>query len=1428
MSMLAASAIVGLLKLIRENYRRIDEFNDRADSFVQYLDVVESILSDFYVEEMDALLRNTLENLCKVVTNANQVFLRILREKEDSAPAKKASGKPLRKKLVQRMSNVMRKAETFMYPKECIDALDFQRREIESYVQLLQLNVSKTLAQPSPNTSDLIIDDTAEEDPTKSPEEDHPLEQPSDSDSGSSATTASVDIQYMLSLAARKHAEFLPDTRQWVLDHIIHFAQAGEQQVFLLVAAAGLGKSVVLAELCARGGALDKVIKLPAAQKEKEFEVVVGAAHFFVYSHNVFADAACAIESISFQLAQRLPGFRPARARTGSSASDNSDLHTLFYDSVLAPLSDFQVSPLGKPLLIVLDALDECAPAQREQFVSVLMGCMQGDLQLPSWVKLVVSTRPQKAQKQLEMLREDVCTHVLQPTDELNMNDIQVFFEAKLAGRLADSAGEGALKTLSEELARRSEGLFLYAKLVERSTRQLEGITLDLLEDEAMFPKGIHRYYRSYFSRVLSHGDFAASFPNKRKDIFRAIFSALYYAFESIPPEVVQGVAGYEDQAAFQREILFVIDELVIHKPDGTMTLLHRSLGDFLHTAQRDKHGVLPCISAETGNEVLTNWCMAHLNHGYSRRNVLSHLQKAERQEDCDSLLMNVDWLCDVVAAEGITKLAKDARKTAQQEAATHVAQALSLSSYAVKSYPEQLGVQMWSRLPITHALSSAFYKKMHQGPAVLPIRFRTYLTSVESALIHLLRGHSSPVISAACSPDGAYVASCSIDTSVWIWSVQTGAEVLPLRGHEESVWCCCFSTDSGTLASGSKDTTIKLWTVPEGELLATLSGHSSGVERVRFGPNNDFLASVGATTEGLVRVWALAGSSAHSQLFQVAGSSFSFLLSSAAIIVGTDTGAKVIDLSQTLETSEPQEMGEMSNGDAGTLSLEVSPHGNSVACVTGEEVVLQSLTQSSDLKVQLNWPGMKSVEWAPDGRYLAAWSLTSVRMWDIEEKVEQFTWDANYGRCTAFAFANDSETFALGFFKGHIILYSTSTGEVNVELPGHLLCVTWVGFTKSGALVSASRDNNLRIWKLHEQAHSVVKGHRDKIHSVVLSPKGDVVASCAADSTIKLWSTEAGTETVEFIHDRVVHVVFSPDSCWLVSFGEYGSDVKIWSLDTFELNKTLQGYQSVEISPDSSKLATYVWEGYKGKIDIWDLQTGEKVHQLAAHNNGYTIRFSPDGELIGSCAMNMRDPMAYNDETVMIWNVKSGEMKHMLSTKAKSLQFSRDGTLFATYQFRSGVTIWSARSGRQLHFLKNHGENFGFSQDSSLLVTTNGADVKEVVVYDIRNGMTEIERCRHSSDLGQTLLRLHVRNRDGSYPWKGYNKKGTIYVDKGNVTEASLTFDVGIHEPPSVDSVVKARDLGARTVIYGALKNNDVFILEYSTRRKNVGEESD
>lgn len=78
-------------------------------------------------------------------------------------------------------------------------------------------------------------------------------------------------------------------------------------------------------------------------------------------------------------------------------------------------------------------------------------------------------------------------------------------------------------------------------------------------------------------------------------------------------------------------------------------------------------------------------------------------------------------------------------------------------------------------------------------------------------------------------SPDVKYLATCSADTTVKIWSISQNYEFRQekvLQGHQRWVWDCAFSADSAYLVTASSDHTARLWEMASGETVRQYNGH--------------------------------------------------------------------------------------------------------------------------------------------------------------------------------------------------------------------------------------------------------------------------------------------------------------------------------------------------------------------------------------------------------------------------------------------------------------------------------------------------------------------------------------------------------------------------------------------------------------------------
>ena len=128
--------------------------------------------------------------------------------------------------------------------------------------------------------------------------------------------------------------------------------------------------------------------------------------------------------------------------------------------------------------------------------------------------------------------------------------------------------------------------------------------------------------------------------------------------------------------------------------------------------------------------------------------------------------------------------------------------------------------------------------------------------------------GHTGPVGAVACNrrvDRSAFLVSGAKDCTVKVWDVRLAEDVPGLRtlsvrftqpAHKKDINSVAVAPNDKLLASGSADRTAKLWNAVDGTLVGVLTGHRRGVWCVAFSPVDKCLAT--ASGDATVRLWSL------------------------------------------------------------------------------------------------------------------------------------------------------------------------------------------------------------------------------------------------------------------------------------------------------------------------------------------------------------------------------------------------------------------------------------------------------------------------------------------------------------------------------------------------------------------------------------------
>ncbi|RCI16755.1 hypothetical protein L249_3015 [Ophiocordyceps polyrhachis-furcata BCC 54312] len=314
---------------------------------------------------------------------------------------------------------------------------------------------------------------------------------------------------------------------------------------------------------------------------------------------------------------------------------------------------------------------------------------------------------------------------------------------------------------------------------------------------------------------------------------------------------------------------------------------------------------------------------------------------------------------------------------------------------------------------------------------------------------------------------------------------------------------------------------------------------------------------------------------------------------------------------------------------------------------ITGSDDTLIHIYDTKTGKLRKKLVGHEGGVWALqyEGNILVSGSTDrSVRVWDMER-----------GLCQQVFYGHTSTVRCLQ------ILMPTQTGRDAAGRP--------MMRPEKPLIITGSRDSQLRVWRLPEigsrryiQTHPpaqesdcpyfirALMGHSHSVRAI--SAHGDTLVSGSYDCTVRVWRISTG-DSLHILRghtQKVYSVVLDHERNRCIS-GSMDSLVKIWDLGTGSCLHTLEGH-SLLVGLLDLRDERLVSAAADSTLRIWEPETGRCRHTLMAHTGAITC-FQHDGHKV----------ISGSEKTVKMWDAHTGQcVRDLLTDLSGVWQVKFDG----------------------------------------------------------------------------------------------------------------------------------------------------------------------
>lgn len=518
-----------------------------------------------------------------------------------------------------------------------------------------------------------------------------------------------------------------------------------------------------------------------------------------------------------------------------------------------------------------------------------------------------------------------------------------------------------------------------------------------------------------------------------------------------------------------------------------------------------------------------------------------------------------------------------------------------------------------------------------------------------------VLTGHTSPIITAAFSPDGTHIITGGND-GARVWNAETGHQVTELKDASMgwrgagTVPNVAYSPDGSSILTASWLGRAWIWNSKDYKLLQTLNGHAQRIQSAVYSRAGDRVLT--ASDDGTARIW------------------------------DTSTGRPLVNVK--LKDRTVNNAAFAPNGLLfATCSTAMSPPGRHVVSPQIDQGMAQvwDALKGTLLSSIVSKSGLcDQVLFSPDGSFLAVNETSNVVIWDVENKREVVRLAGHRDTITSVAFSNDQKRFATSSPR-ETRLWGTVNWDFQHTVFGGAAVFAPGGGMQLVTVAGAEAD----IWDTESgQQLQALKGHKLSVPKAFYSRDGRRIATVSDyDNTARIWNSEGGviydTFNVSAPYDEPQAMLsgmrFIDGGRKLVTGASFGS--RLWQVDDGHPIMVLADkpyLRAIEFTSDGKGMLS---SDFRNTAILYDVASGEVRSKFLGA--GSDIRLH--GAAIS--AEDSRLATWYSDGRVRLWDVHTQKVlteSRDVATGVVRAGFLRGGKFYVAYV--NGTVRVSDRDG--------------------------------------------------------------------------------------------------------------------------------------------------